>query len=80
MSENRNLPLMLSISGIFLVAVGIVLATLGPGVPGLGTVQPFFGLGVVLAILGIIVLLVAFLRMRPKRPVRWRIKKPQIEP
>ncbi len=80
MSENRNLPLMLSILGIFLVAVGIVLANLGPEVTGLDGIQPFFGLGVVLAILGIIVLLVAFLRMRPRRPIRWRIKKTPIEP
>ena len=70
---------MLSILGIFLVAVGILLANLGPEVPGLGAIQPFFGLGVVLAIFGIILLLVAFAKMRPKRPIRWRMKKPQIE-
>jgi len=69
MSENRNLPLMLSILGIFLIAIGI----------GLATVQPFVGLGVVLALLGIIVLLGAFVKMRPKRPIRWRMRKPQIE-
>jgi membrane-bound ClpP family serine protease len=69
MSENRNLPLMLSILGLFLIAMGI----------GLATVHPFVGLGVVLALLGIIVLLVAFAKMRPKSPIRWRMKKPQIE-
>ena len=79
MSENRNLPLMLSIFGLFLVAVGIGLAYVGIGGAEQPTVQPFFGLGVVLALLGIIVLLVAFVKMRPKSPIRWRMKKPQIE-
>ena len=68
MSENRNLPLMLSILGIVLIVMGI----------GLGTVQPFVGLGVVLALFGLIVLLVAFVKMRPKSPIRWRMRKPQI--
>ena len=79
MSENRNLPLMLSILGIFLIAIGIGLAYFGVIVPQQPTVQPFAGLGVVLALLGIIVLLVAFAKMRPKSPIRWRMKKPQIE-
>ena len=78
MSENRNLPLMLSILGIFLIAIGIGLAYFGVVVPQQPTVQPFAGLGVVLALLGIIVLLVAFVKMRPKSPIRWRMKKPQI--
>ena len=79
MSENRNLPLMLSILGLFLIAVGIGLAYFGVEAAEQTTVQPFFGLGVVLALLGIIVLLVAFAKMRPKSPIRWRMKKPQIE-
>jgi uncharacterized membrane protein YidH (DUF202 family) len=79
MSENRNLPVMLSILGIFLIAVGIGLAYFGIESPEQGTVQPYVGLGVVLALLGIIVLIVAFTKMRPKKPIRWRIKKPQIE-
>ncbi len=79
MSENRNLPLMLSILGVFLIAIGIGLAYFGVAVPEQPTVQPFVGLGVVLALLGIIVLLVAFVKMRPKSPIRWRIRKPQIE-
>jgi phosphatidylserine synthase len=79
MSENRNLPVLLSILGLFLVAVGIGLAYFGVEVPEQPTFQPFVGLGVVLALLGIIVLLGAFVKMRPKRPVRWRMKKPQIE-
>jgi hypothetical protein len=29
-------------------------------------------------LLGIIVLIVAFVKMQPKRLVRWRMKKPQI--
>jgi len=78
MSENRNLPLMLSILGIFLIAVGIGLAYFGVAVPQQPAVQPFVGLGVVLALLGIIVLLVAFVKMRPKSPIRWRMKKPQM--
>jgi len=78
MSENRNLPLMLSILGIFLIVIGIGLAYFGVAVPQQPAVQPFVGLGVVLALLGIIVLLVAFVKMRPKSPIRWRMKKPQM--
>jgi heme/copper-type cytochrome/quinol oxidase subunit 4 len=69
---------MLSILGILLIAIGIGLAYFGVAVPQQPTVQPFVGLGVVLALLGIIVLLVAFVKMRPKSPIRWRMKKPQI--
>jgi len=79
MSENRNLPVLLSVFGIFLVAVGIGLAYFGVEVPEQPTVQPFIGLGVVLALLGIILLVVAFAKMRPKRPIRWRMNKPRIE-
>jgi phosphatidylserine synthase len=79
MSENRNLPLLLSILGIFLIVVGIGLAYFGVAVPEQLSVQPFVGLGVVLALLGLILLIVAFAKMRPTRPVRWRTKKPQIE-
>ena len=79
MSENRNLPVMLSILGIFLIAIGIGLAYFGVEVPEQRTVQPFVGVGVMLAFLGIIVLIVAFVKMRPTRNVRWRMKKPQIE-
>jgi len=78
MSENRNLPLMLSVLGIFLIVIGIGLAYYGVAVPQQPAVQPFVGLGVVLALLGIIVLLVAFVKMRPKSPIRWRMKKPQM--
>ena len=80
MSENRNLPLMLSILGLFLIAVGIGLAYFSVQAPEQSTVQPFVGLGVVLALLGIILLLVAFVKMRPKSPIRWRMKEPQIKP
>jgi uncharacterized membrane protein len=79
MSENRNLPLMLSVLGIFLIAVGIGLAYFSYQTPEQSTIQPFVGLGVVLALLGIVLLIVAFAKMRPTRPVRWRTKKPQIE-
>jgi uncharacterized membrane protein len=79
MSENQNLPLMLSILGIFLIAIGIGLAYLGIESPEQSTVQPYVGLGVVLALLGIILLIVAFTKMRPKKPISWRMKKPQIE-
>jgi uncharacterized membrane protein YidH (DUF202 family) len=78
MSENRNLPLMLSILGICLIAIGIGLAYFGIEVSQQPTVHPFVSLGVVLALLGIIVLIVAFVKMQPKRLVRWRMKKPQI--
>jgi predicted membrane-bound spermidine synthase len=70
---------MLSILGILLIAIGIGLAYFSVVVPEQPTVQPFVSLGVVLALLGIIVLLVAFVKMRPKNPIRWRTKKPQIE-
>jgi peptidoglycan/LPS O-acetylase OafA/YrhL len=78
MSENRNLPLMLSILGICLIAVGAGLIYFGIVVPQQPMVHPFFSLGLVLALLGIIVLIVAFVKMQPKRLVRWRMKKPQI--
>ena len=79
MSQNRNLPLLLSILGIFLIIIGVGIAYFGVEVSQQPTVHPFVGLGVVLALLGIIVLLVAFAKMRPKSPIRWRMKKPQIE-
>jgi protein-S-isoprenylcysteine O-methyltransferase Ste14 len=79
MSENRNLPVLLSILGLFLVAVGVGLACFSVAVPDQPTVQPFVVLGVVLASLGLVLLIVAFAKMRPTRPVRWRTKKPEIE-
>jgi len=79
MSENRNVPVLLSILGVFLIAIGVGLAYFSVAVPEQPTVQPFVGLGVVLALLGLILLIVAFAKMRPTRPVRWRTKKPQIE-
>jgi tellurite resistance protein TehA-like permease len=79
MSENRNFPVLLSILGVSLIAIGVGLAYFSVGFPDQPTVQPFIGLGVVLALLGIILLIVAFAKMRPTRPVRWRTKKPQIE-
>lgn len=79
MSENRNLPVMLTVLGLFLIAIGIGLTYFGVNVPEQPTVHPFVGIGVVLALLGMIVLLVAFAKMRPKRPITWRMKKPQIE-
>ena len=78
MSQNRNLPLMLSILGICVIAIGGGLVYFGIVVPQQPTVHPFVSLGVVLALLGIIVLIVAFVKMQPKRLVRWRMKKPQI--
>lgn len=78
MSENQNMPLMLSAIGLFLLVIGIVIASFGVTIPEQLTIQPF--VGVVLTIIGIIVLISAFIRMRPKKPIGWRIKKPQIEP
>ncbi len=80
MSKNQNLPATLFVLGVFLIALGIGLAYFGIEVAEQPTVQPFVGLGVMLASFGIILLVVAFARMGPKRPIRWRIKKPQIEP
>ena len=79
MSENRNFPVLLSILGVSLIAIGVGLAYFNVGFSGQPTVQPFVGLGVVLALLGVILLIVAFAKMRPTSPVRWRTKKPQIE-
>jgi protein-S-isoprenylcysteine O-methyltransferase Ste14 len=70
---------MLSVLGVFLIAIGVGLALFGVAVPEQPTVQPFVGLGVVLALLGIILLLGAFAKMRTRKPIRWRIRKPQIE-
>jgi len=75
MSENRNLPVLLSVFGLFLVAVGVGLAYFGVEVPEQPTVQPFAGSGVMLALLGIILLIVAFAKMRPKRPIRMENKE-----
>jgi len=78
MSENRNLPVSLSILGICLVSVGIGLAYYSVLGSDQSWVQPFAGLGVVLALFGVILLLVGFVKMNPKKLIRWRIKTPQI--
>ena len=78
MSENRNLPVALSILGICLVALGVGLAYYSVSGSGQSWVQPFAGLGVVLALFGVILLLVGFVKMNPKKLIRWRIKTPQI--
>lgn len=79
MSENRNLPAALSILGMILVALGIGIAYFSLSGSEQITIQPFVGLGVVLALFGIVLLLVAFVKMRPRKSITWRIRKPQIE-
>jgi Na+/melibiose symporter-like transporter len=79
MSENRNLPAALSILGICLVALGVGLSYYSVSGSSKSWVQPFTGLGVVLALFGVILLLLAFAKMRPKKLIGWRIKTPQIE-
>jgi cytochrome c biogenesis protein CcdA len=77
MSENRNLALMLTILGVSLLFIGIGLSYYaGIEVPEQPRDHPFFYLGVVLALLGIILLIGAFAKMRPRLPVRWRMNKP----
>lgn len=78
MSENRTLSIMLFVLGLFLIAVGIGLSTVtqtvttytyyyGFQIPtGYQKVYPYLGLGVIMVIVGIIVLVVAFIKISGK--------------
>ena len=80
MSENRTLSIMLFVLGLFLFAVGIGLTTVtqtvtryrnyyGIQIPYQETIQPYIGIGVVMVIVGIIILLVAFIKTQTKKEI-----------
>jgi hypothetical protein len=90
MSENRNLPIMLFILGLFLIATGIALALYtttethylnyyGINVPQQRTVQPYVGGGIVLACLGTLVLVGAFVANQSKKSVTVTMEMPKTE-
>ena len=81
---------MLFVLGFFLIAVGIILSTVtqtvtkyrnvyGFQVPYQETIQPYVGVGGFMVLVGIIVLVVAFIRTRSKKTFsmreRWRYPK-----
>ena len=81
---------MLFVLGLFLIAVGIILSTVtqtvtkyrnvyGFQVPYQETIQPYVGVGGFMVLVGIIVLVVAFIRTRSKKTFsmreRWRYPK-----
>ncbi len=78
MSENKTMAIMLFVLGLFLIAVGIGLSTVtqtvtryrsyfGVQIPYQATIYPYQGVGVVMALFGIIVLVVAFVKTRSKK-------------
>ncbi|MDH5635929.1 MAG: hypothetical protein OEY47_04610 [Candidatus Bathyarchaeota archaeon] len=90
MSENRTMSGMLFVLGFFLIAVGIILSTVtqtvtryrnvyGFQVPYQETIQPYVGVGGFMVLVGIIVLVVAFISTRSKKTFsmreRWRYPK-----
>jgi len=81
---------MLFVLGFFLIAVGIILSTVtqtvtryrnvyGFQVPYQETIQPYVGVGGFMVLVGIIVLVVAFISTRSKKTFsmreRWRYPK-----
>lgn len=78
MSENQTMAIMLFVLGLFFIAVGIGLSTVtqtvtryrsyyGIQVPYQATVYPYQGVGVLMALFGIIILIVAFVKTRSKK-------------
>lgn len=77
MSETRTVSIMLFVLGLFLIAVGIGLATVtqtvtryrdyyGFQIPYQETIQPYIGVGILMVIIGLIVLVVAFIKTQTK--------------
>jgi len=83
MSENRTVSIMLFILGLFLIAIGIGLSTVTQVLTffpfGTQTVYPYAGIGSVMLIVGLIVLVVAFIKMRSKKTVTFEVKIPKTE-
>jgi len=84
------MSVMLFVLGLFLIAVGIILSTVtqtvtkyrnvyGFQVPYQETIQPYVGVGGFMVLVGIIVLVVAFISTRSKKTFsmreRWRYPK-----
>ena len=78
MSENRTVSIMLFVLGLFLIAVGIGLSTVtqtvtryrnyfGIQVPYQETIQPYVSVGILMVIIGLIVLVVAFIKTQTKK-------------
>jgi cytochrome c-type biogenesis protein CcmE len=83
MSENRTVSIMLFILGPFLIAIGIGLSTVTQTLTYFSfytqTVYPYVGMGSVMLTVGIIVLVVAFMKMRGKKTVTFEVKIPKTE-
>ena len=78
MNENRTMSIMLFVLGLFLIAVGIGLSTVTQTVtryrnvygfqgPYQETIQPYIGVGILMVIIGLIVLVVAFVKTQTKK-------------
>jgi len=78
LSENQTMAIMLFVLGLFSITVGIGLSTVtqtvtryrsyyGIQVPYQATVYPYQGVGVLMALFGIIILIVAFVKTRSKK-------------
>jgi len=78
LSENQTMAIMLFVLGLFSITVGIGLSTVtqtvtryrsyyGFQVPYQATVYPYQGVGVLMALFGIIILIVAFVKTRSKK-------------
>jgi uncharacterized membrane protein YciS (DUF1049 family) len=83
MGENRTVSIMLFILGLFLIAIGIGLSTVTQTLTYFSfytqTVYPYVGMGSVMLTVGIIVLVVAFIKMRSKKTVTFEVKIPKTE-
>jgi uncharacterized membrane protein YidH (DUF202 family) len=90
MSENRTVSIMLFVLGLFLIAIGIGISTVtqtvtryrnyyGFQIPYQETIQPYVGIGAVMAIFGVIVLIGAFIKTRSKKTVTVKMEIPKTE-
>jgi hypothetical protein len=92
MSENRTVSIMLFVLGLFLIAVGIGLATVsqtiianryyfGVLIPYQDTIHPYQSEGVIMVLFGIIVLVIAFIvvKARSKKTIEMKMETPKTE-
>ena len=89
MSETRTLSIMLFVLGLFLIAVEIGLSTVtqtvtryryyyGFQIPYQETIQPYIGVGILMVIIGLIVLVVAFVKTQTKKKTMEMPKTEQV--